>query len=281
MDTLKSFFYQGKTDLEREHNGYRRIFALGWGALLGFLYALMSQVINPLILPGIPYYQPPFGPLPNIFMGLVLGALIGLVAGWPLRDINGALLGGALAAVAVAGVTLLTTQMGGQAFLSQTASLFLLSLPVIIASVPAVGLFRWVISRQEDYRKQPLFSPVRFGSLLLTLALAIGMGSTLLYAPEGRTVLTRMHAMLSSTRTANDSTALPAALQPAEVSDFLAHHQANYSLEWVYQDLDSYNVPRPDYKRDEHTIGIARYDDGWVLVCLYPTPEDEPICRGF
>ena len=66
--------------------------------MFGFGYALVSQLINRLALPGIPLYQPPLGPVGNIVLGLLAGAGLGLLCAWPASAAKGILLGGAAAA---------------------------------------------------------------------------------------------------------------------------------------------------------------------------------------
>jgi len=70
---------------------YRRWAGLILGALIGLAFGGVSQAVNLLFLPGIPLYQPPFGPDGNLLLALLTGALLGLICAWVerARDIVG------------------------------------------------------------------------------------------------------------------------------------------------------------------------------------------------
>ena len=49
-----------RTNVMSIHN-YRRLTGLLFGAGLGLMFGLTSQLTNRILLPGIPLYQPPLG----------------------------------------------------------------------------------------------------------------------------------------------------------------------------------------------------------------------------
>ena len=84
------------------------------GAGLGLAYGLVSQWINAVAVPGVPFYQPPFGPLGNTALGLVVGAFLGLVTAWPHDAFVGVLAGCGAGAVLIELVVLLTGDVGSR-----------------------------------------------------------------------------------------------------------------------------------------------------------------------
>ena len=80
---------------------YRRLTGLLFGAALGLTFGLTSQLTNRILLPGIPLYQPPLGPLGNILASLLAGALLGAICAWPESSITGTFIASAFAAAVI------------------------------------------------------------------------------------------------------------------------------------------------------------------------------------
>ncbi len=102
------------------------------------------------------------------------------------------------------------------------------------------------------------------------------MGLTALDPPRGRDLLRRTDAMLEAARATRDT---PPALGPVE--QFAAHRDEPYRLSWEGSDIERFRIPRPGRNFDQHSAVIARFASGWSLVCVYITPEEPPLCRGF
>ncbi len=75
--------------------------------------------------------------------------------------------------------------------------------------------------------------------------------------------------------------ALPEALRGPQMTDFLGQASPNYELEWQNKNLILYGIPRPAMPEFDMAVVITHFDNGWVLVCLYPNTELDPRCRGF
>ena len=75
---------------------YRRLTGLLFGAGLGLMFGVTSQLTNRILLPGIPLYQPPLGPLGNILASVLAGALLGVLCAWPQSSINGTFIASAV-----------------------------------------------------------------------------------------------------------------------------------------------------------------------------------------
>ena len=173
---------------------YRRAAGALIGLMFGFGYALVSQLINRLVLPGIPLYQPPLGPFGNILLGMLAGAGLGLLCAWPASPAKGILLGGAAAALAVFGFTLL--RMGAGA--ASTVAGLVLSAPMAWVSVLGMAVVRWLVDRQVEARREsaPLLRRLRL-PLILTGVLALAAASVL-YSADARLELRRTHDMIQA-----------------------------------------------------------------------------------
>ena len=74
---------------------------------------------------------------------------------------------------------------------------------------------------------------------------------------------------------------LPPALRDLENGPFLEKGQGAYELAWERQRIERYRIPRPAKNFDYHSVVVARFRNGWNLVCLYVAPDIAPLCRGF
>jgi hypothetical protein len=131
--------FRGAAEMTEQR--YRRAAGLLLGAMFGFAYTLVSQLINRVALPGLPLYQPPLGPAGNIVLALLAGAGLGLLCAWPASAAKGILLGGAAAALAVFAFTLL--RMGAGA--ASTLVGLVLSAPMAWVGVLGMAVVRWLV----------------------------------------------------------------------------------------------------------------------------------------
>ena len=83
------------------NNRYRRMAGLLLGALMGLVFALVSQLGDWFALPGVPLYQPPFGLAGNIVMYTLGAASLGMLVAWPVSGIRGTFLVAAGSAAAI------------------------------------------------------------------------------------------------------------------------------------------------------------------------------------
>jgi hypothetical protein len=246
------------------------------GMLFGFSYALVSQLINRLALPGIPLYQPPLGLFGNILLGMLAGAGLGLLCAWPASAAKGILLGGAAAALAVFGFTLL--RMGAGA--SSTVVGLVLSAPMAWVGVLGIAVVRWLVDRQVEARREsaPLLRRLRL-PLILTGVLGLLAAFTLLSA-DARVELRRTNDMIRAGLAARDTGSLPAPLQAPSVTKFPAG-RFSYTLEWTNVELDRFIELRPAASYDQQAAVIARFKNGLMLVCIYTTPKATPSCGTY
>ena len=255
---------------------YRRAVGALIGMMFGFAYALVSQLINRLALPGIPLYRPPLGPVGNILLGLLAGAGLGLLCAWPASAAKGILLGGAAAALAVFAFTLL--RMGAGA--ASTLVGLLLSAPMAWVSVLGMAIVRWLVDRQVEARREsaPLLQRLRL-PLILTGVLALAAASVL-YSADARLELRRTNDMVLAGLRAQDATMLPAPLQAPSVRNFPAG-RSPYTLEWTNVELDRFIELRPAASYDKQSAVIGRFRNGLMLVCIYTAPKAAPSCGTY
>lgn len=276
------------------HTNHRRLFGLILGTFTALAYALVMQYINRLVMPGIPFYQPPFGPVWNIALGAGLGALLGFITAWADTGARGVFLGSFTGAAILGAAGLITGPTGPEVWLNKIISVLIIFVPTAALIAPVLILFRWLVNREEDsYREvfwlaagsrqapriNPLLSRYIFPLLLVLFAGLAGL--TALYNDLARAVTPRMHAMLEEARRAEDPSALPEALQVEETAGFFTYASQPYTLQWDKDDSNKFIIPRPNTSRFDQSTVIARFSGGYTLACMYPDPTYEPRCKGF
>jgi len=261
---------------------YRRVMGVLLGAWLGLTYGLVSQTINRLAMPGLPVYQPPFGPGYNTALCLVVGLLLGLASSWPVDSIRGTVLGSGASALAVVAVALLTANLNLERGPGAVIAIAFLGLPIFGMLVPMTAILRWAANRQEEARADATWFWKRL-ALPVVLTAAVGAaGATSLYPPEARAVMLRMNVLIQAGLQTVDASALPKALQPDDVVGFIERAKGPYTLEWKRTDLNRYAIPIPATNLHGRESGvIARFDSGWILVCIFVPDNDQPECKGF
>lgn len=260
---------------------YRRLAGLIVGGAIGLVFALVATLINTILIPDIPFYMPPFGPVGNAFAGLTVGMFLGVISAWTTPSVPGPLLAAAAGAVLflTAGLISGRTPM----FLvpaSLVTSVFLM-FPFGAMLVPLTSLLRVAVNQLTDYRDKPIFIPRRWIWSALLLIAAFGGGMLFRLSPEAEIMLSRAKSMIDTGLQASASEALPDPLRGPEMQDFLASASQSYKLEWRNKSLNLYAIPRPGLPEYEMAVVIARFDNGWNLVCLFPNTELAPRCKGF
>jgi hypothetical protein len=265
---------------------HRRLFGLLLGALTGLAYTLVAQNINPLVMPGIPFYQPPFGPAGNTLLGGLLGGLLGFLTAWAETGFKGVMLGSLTGALVLVIATLLTGQTGQELWWSKIVGVTLIFFPVAAVLSPVLILLRWLINREEEaYRESLTWRPParlpRIGLPVLLVLLAGLLGLTALYNDLARTVTPRMLALVEQGRAAQRTEGLPDSLRVEGVRSFLEHAGQPYTLQWDKDDSNRFAIPRPNTSPFDQSTVIARFADGYLLACVYPDTRLEPRCKDY
>jgi hypothetical protein len=258
---------------------YRRIAGVAIGAGLGLVFGLVSQSINSIVMPGLPFYQPPFGPVVNAVLCFLGGTLLGLVSAWPHESAPGIVTAGVAGALCIGGLTLATARLDWNSGPGVIVTTLILLLPLSALVVPIVWSLRWAANKQEDSYLAGYFTWSRVLAPLILVMVTGGLAATVLYPPEARPVLARMNAMVRAGLAASDPQALPRPLQSQAMDGFLDHATGAYTLEWTQQ-LDRYGmiVYSTASPRDQSGV-IAHFENGWTFACLFATSEVEPVCK--
>lgn len=249
------------------------------GAILGLAYGLVSQLINPIALAGIPLYQPPAGPFGNIVLTALLGGLLGVITCYPPSAAIGILFGGLASLVGIAFYMLV--RLGALGLGGALLSSLLLSAPMAWLTVPVMAILRWVAERQVDARRvgEPSLRRARL-PILLVVVMAV-LGSFEILPDQSRDTLARTQALIQQGLQSGSAAALPEPLRGPTMTAFPPAQKTGYTLEWTKYDLDRFMELRPPSNFDEHVAVIARFPGSYYLVCLYPTPKQPPNCANY
>jgi hypothetical protein len=254
---------------------YRRLTGTGLGAILGLVYALVSQGINIVFLPDVPLFQPPLGLWGNVALGALWGALLGLICAWPYSTAIGV----TLASLASVTVTIVRGLAGLDESLGRLVIIGLvLAIPAAILMVPAMMALRWAINGLVDLRSHPTSSRERWRGPLILLALVAVIAAFSLYNGKARALLVRTNDTMQAGLAAAGVADLPSELQALRNGNFLASASDSYTLEWTETDLDRFIDLRPSSNYNDHSAVLVRFDNGQSLVCLYPGIDTRPNC---
>lgn len=237
-------------------------------------------------MPGIPLYQPPFGAMGNILMALFIGASLGIIVAWSESGGVGVLWSSMLGALFIAIATLFIGQSESGEFWRKFAAVVVILVPTAAALAPIMILFRWAISREEQSFRDALrgYSTASFRRIALpaSLVLVAGVfGLFSLYNDLGRAVIRQMDLLIQQGRRNQSNETLPDPLRPPDVTQFSEQGNGPYTLQWEKDDQNQFAIPRPAGNAFEPSIVIARFDSGYLLVCMYPGKTGQPTCRDF
>jgi len=251
------------------------------GAGMGLIYGLVSQTINLIALPGILLYQPPLGPALNVGLTVLLGTVLGAAATWPLSSAYGIVFSSAISGVVIQTVTLLNGSNDQVLGAGRLLIVMLIFLPIVAMLVPVMAIFRWAVNKQAEARQNAASLWVR-GRAPLALIVVMGvLGAISLYPPQGRELIARMNDLLQAGLKTTDPSGLPPALRPPDIEGFVERATPAYTLQWENNDLTRFAIPHPLTPEWQQSVVIARFDNGWRVVCFYPTFESDPECRSY
>jgi hypothetical protein len=260
---------------------YRRLTGLLFGTGLGLMYGLTSQLINRILLPGVPLYQPPLGPFGNILASVLVGALLGAICAWPESSINGTFIASAVAAAVILIGNAVLAEPGRSALGTRLLTSIVLILPFWALLAILIAALRWAVNKLVDAHADhlPLRARVAVPAVLLLIVGLVGALPT--YRGEARMLLARTHALLREGQAAADAEALPGPLRVPAAGPFLEAGRVPYALSWQRQGIEKYRIARPIENFDNHSAVVARFENNWNLVCVYITPERPPLCQAF
>jgi len=258
-----------------DYNSHRRRTGLVLGLILGTGYALTSNLINRLALPGIPLYTPPPGEIGLILITTLMFGALGLVAAWPDETLPGVLISG-LAGSFISSIWIFSTETNKTATL---AVLVLVFLPRMFFYLPFGALVRWLIAKMDQPSVQQIAPVRRLIPTMLAFALMVFLGTFARYPQETRTALVRMNELLKASLQINTRADLPKPLQSVE--GFVQNAEGAYSF-LIGPDPDVLPVQRPvvEYGELEPFI-IIKFENGFRFGCVFSPPYVNPACSDF
>ena len=249
------------------------------GAALGLAYGLMSQFINRVATPGIPFYQPPAGALGNTLLSALMGAALGALTCFPASASLGILLGALVSLAGILGYMLI--RLGGLGFGGALISSVIFSVPMAWLTIPVLALLRWISERQVEAQREADSLLARARLPLTLVVVMAALGAFELLPAAARANVAHTNALIQQGLAAPSAEARPEPLRGRYVTEFPPPQPDGYTLEWTTIDLDRFNILRPPSNFDQHAAVIARFPGNYYLVCMYPTPEQEPNCGTY
>ena len=257
---------------------YRRWVGFILGGLLGLAYGVVSQLINRVAAPGVPLYQPPYGAVGNIALYTLGGGALGTICAWPLGSIQGTALASAISAIIIVVGSFIDAGVSGTTLIAAAITGIFLALPFWGMLIPLLSALRWGVNGLEEAHRDRLPWLAR---LLKPALLIVGVGlvgALSLYRPEARILLIKTHTLLQQAQAGGE---LPEPLRDMTDNAFQTRGAGPFELSWERRDIERYRIPRPGRNLDNHSVVVARFANGWNLVCLYVTLDDPPLCQGF
>jgi hypothetical protein len=257
----------------------RRITGVILGTGMGLLYAILSQYINVIVLPGIPLFETSPGRLSATLLSTLGGAALGLIAAWPASVLAGVAFSGLAGALGVVIGSFLNTT-GSQGMVASLAfNLFYIFIPMIVMFMPIGALIRWGINTltiHNDGSDAPAWQKIAIVGGILVAAGVVG--SLGLYSPEEQNGLRAINTVILSGVIAQAREELPDSLR--SVNGFVENASEVYSLE-VTDETDLYQGPIPEASNEMSRVTVlVRFQNGFSFVCIDGRGIDEPLCRN-
>jgi hypothetical protein len=261
----------------------RRVLGAVIGLLTGLLYSVISQTINLIALPGIPFYQEGLGTLGIILLTAFGGGVMGLLAAWPDEAIQGVITGALVgAAISTLGtvIDVRASTVAAERLVGAYAVLFITFLPRAFVYAPVAWLIRRTVGiwENEVVRETLSFRKMALG-LVPLLVLAVVFGALALYPQDARYALRTTDDLIQAGMRANGADELPSALRP--IDGFLQGAQGPYSL-LLGDDPDVLPVQRPmsSYMVQEYAV-FVNFENGFRFGCAYTPPHPDPSCGNY
>lgn len=259
-----------------------------FGVRLGFfaslLFAIISQIFNILMLPGVPLYRSLIDPLLVVVQIVVIGTLFCLLSVSSIKVQNRmAAAIGLLILIAIFGKfyldygTLLGTIMQGIGFLYK----FLLPiLFILFTPVPFVLLIRWVAGKQVNNYYRPFHAQQRFIPVLVLFAVFAMIGSLFVFSSSERQAVRAMDMMMKEALATQTEEDLPIAVRDVVGTPFFPHASGPYHLKAAHN-------PLPNRVYEDGTPFVmdisvtAEFSSGYWLTCDFARSTGKVLnCRS-
>ena len=146
-------------------------------------------------------------------------------------------------------------------------------------ALPVMFLLRWTLEIQAENIDKKIWAWQRVRLPLAFAVLAAGLGIFSLYPDEVLAAMADTARLIDQGLLASNASALPAPLRNENnVQDFIYFAEAPYEVE-----LGAYeSYVDPTTFQPVHVIDIvARFKDGWGVVCHYKDRLNNPECTSF
>lgn len=260
-----------------DENLRRRRTGLIIGLFLGTGYSLTANLINRLVLPGIPLYTPPPGMAGLIVITALMFGLLGLIAAWTDEALPSVLLSGFIGSL-ISSAWNLATETDKFAALTLLVVIFM---PRVFFFLPFGGAVRWLTHKITQPTPKST-SPMRklFPTFLAFIFMVV-VGTFAILPKETRTSLVQMDALLQTeiNSHATSRSELPKSLQ--SVNGFIQNAKGAYRYT-IGSNPDVLPAQRPivGYGVSEPFI-IVRFENGFRFGCVFSPPYIEPACADF
>jgi hypothetical protein len=260
------------------HRRNELVFGALYGAWLGAIYALVSQAINCLFLPGIPLTFPSGSLINSVLVYLTIGALLGLICTLPENRFAGMALGG-LSAALLLSYRSITTAWGLEDF-GRTVLLVLLTfMPLVVLMIPLALFIRLGVDAQRVDPDRPYLWPRRFLIPILLTLVVVGVGSLSLYSPQVREAFRYTDQMIQDGQVASSSQKeLPEPLR--DVNGFRSNARGKYTLMWSDR-VETFFGPRPAGAELSQFLIITRFENGFTFACVFSENRSVPNCTKY
>lgn len=255
----------------------RWAFGVFFGAWLGGVYALSSQAINWIYLPGIPLAPPAATPAGYVVEYALAGALLGWICSVPENRYVGVLLGGSFAALLIS-IMALQSVWGGEFFGAALILLLVTFMPLILLMVPIAFVVRLGVDAQQVDPERPYLWARRYLIPAFLTVLVIALGGLALYSKDKREAFQYVQAMLQQGQRSDSLEALPEPLQA--VRGFMENARGDYQLSWSDR-VDTFFGPVPDGPELSQFLIIARFENGYALACVFSANRPAPNCADY
>lgn len=261
-------------------NRYRRVAGVVIGAGLGLVYGVITQSINSIVFPGLPFHLPPYGPAVNEVLCFLGGASLGLLSAWPQESAIGILIASVTGALVIGGATLATTRINWESGSGVILIILVLMLPITAIVVPIVASLRWATNKQEDSYRAGYLTWSRVLAPLLLMIVTGGLAATTLYPPEARPALERVNALVRAGQVAINVNDLPEPFKSDAMAGFLENAKGTFTLEWNRQ-FDRYGaIILPGVDPREQSVVVVYLQNNWTFACLFASFDAEPVCKN-
>lgn len=249
------------------------------GAGMGFVYALISQFANRIVLSEITLHTIFPKPSYGILLITLGAALLGLIASLPRKIIIGVVLGAVLGGLAVTLVRFLNPLVAPISLIRIARIFFTTFIPMMFLFLALISSHQWCVgSMMKGYFQVHEFTANRFIPVLVTFLIVAIIGGLSIHSTKVRKDLMIVNAYLQEGRSAKSIAALPLPLQ--EVTGYLAHAQQSYALA-PSNDLGLYYGELPEGVFESQISVVSVYfDDGFGVICLTFDYSDDLICQA-